>query len=187
MNKIWLYSDTHFFHNNVIKYDSLPFKDEFEMNEYIINKWNSRIGLDDSVVHLGDFFVGSNVTNEVRKFLFSRLNGNISLIRGNHDKKDDDWYINIGFKDVQDFYIIDKYFFCHYPIHNIPTYLTNNKIIDMIKKLIIEYEKHKCEYIFHGHTHRYPILNKNHYNCGGVLHDYEPINFNEKIKELNWD
>ena len=24
----------------------------------------------------------------------------------------------------------------------------------MIKKLIIEYEKHKCEYIFHGHTHR---------------------------------
>ena len=57
----------------------------FHMNETIIANWNSVVGPDDIIFHLGDFCLGGsaewiNVLN--------RLNGKIYLIAGNHDIKD---------------------------------------------------------------------------------------------------
>jgi len=185
--QIWLYSDTHFFHFNCIKYDSLPFRDEFEMNEYIIDKWNSKINKDDFVIHLGDLFVGHDVTNEVRKFLFSRLNGIVTLIRGNHDKKEDSWYTDyIGVEKVLPFYNLGKYFFCHSPL-TITDYRGNKNVEEQLTLLRQVYDELKCEYVFHGHSHNpKSLLYLNHYNCIANKHDFEPINFKEKIEELGW-
>ena len=79
----YILSDTHFNHSNIIKYCNRPFKDISEMNREIINNWNSIVKKDDIVYHLGDFFFGSkyDLTN-----IISKLNGNIYLIRGNHDR-----------------------------------------------------------------------------------------------------
>jgi calcineurin-like phosphoesterase family protein len=54
------------------------------MNEALIANWNSLVGLDDLVYHLGDFCFG----REEKDFfsIFNRLNGKIILLRGNHDK-----------------------------------------------------------------------------------------------------
>jgi calcineurin-like phosphoesterase family protein len=52
------------------------------MNEYIIEHWNQKIGVDDPVYHLGDFSFGEP---EVWTSIIERLNGKIHLIRGNHD------------------------------------------------------------------------------------------------------
>lgn len=54
------------------------------MNESLIKNWNSVVGQDDLVYHLGDFAFGRedyHFTN-----IFRRLNGQIVFIEGNHDK-----------------------------------------------------------------------------------------------------
>jgi len=80
---IWLISDTHFFHNNIIKYCDRPFHDIYEMNEYMVEKWNSVVKPGDKVYHLGDVYMGA--TEEQFKSFWPRLNGRKRLIVGNHD------------------------------------------------------------------------------------------------------
>ena len=81
---IYFIADTHFNHENIIKYCNRPFKNTYKMNEYIIQKWNSVVKKDDTVYHLGD--VGFGSLQEV-KSLVERLNGTKILIKGNHDLK----------------------------------------------------------------------------------------------------
>lgn len=76
-------SDTHFYHENIIRYTSRPFQNKFEMNDLLIENWNRVVGPDDDVWHLGDFaFCSLNQLNSI----LSRLNGNIHVVLGNHDK-----------------------------------------------------------------------------------------------------
>ena len=54
MAKIWLISDTHFGHTNVIKYCNRPFESSDEMDKTIIKNWNNTIKKYDKVFLLGD-------------------------------------------------------------------------------------------------------------------------------------
>lgn len=79
---VYFTSDTHFGHNNIIKYDKRPFIDIEYMTKEMIGRWNSTVSPNDIVYHLGDFsFYGPNRTEEI----FYSLNGNKHLVRGNHD------------------------------------------------------------------------------------------------------
>lgn len=81
---IFFTSDTHFGHKNIIKYCNRPFNSVEEMDNTIINNWNSVVKENDIVFHLGDFgFIGINELKKIR----SQLNGKIYLITGNHDRK----------------------------------------------------------------------------------------------------
>lgn len=82
-NNTYFTSDSHFFHENIIRYSSRPFKDANEMNEALIENWNYMVKPEDTVWHLGDFVFCS-----IGKFktLLSRLNGNINVVLGNHDR-----------------------------------------------------------------------------------------------------
>jgi len=80
IKKVWFTADTHFGHKNVIKYCNRPYEDVYKMNNSIIDNWNSVVGKEDIVFHLGDFAFVKDATDIVRM-----LNGNIMLIPGNHD------------------------------------------------------------------------------------------------------
>lgn len=81
---LWFTSDTHFNHANILKFTNRPFENIAEHDEALIKNWNDRVGNDDTVFHLGDFCFGSSQKiMEIRE----KLNGNIILIRGNHDDK----------------------------------------------------------------------------------------------------
>lgn len=95
---IYFIADTHFNHANIIKYCNRPFNNTYEMNEYIIQKWNSVVKKDDTVYHLGD--VGFGQLQEV-KSLVERLNGTKILLKGNHDFKiGTNTWKEIGFSEV---------------------------------------------------------------------------------------
>lgn len=78
---IYFTSDNHFWHSNVIKYCDRPHKSIEEMNEDLINKWNSVVKPEDTVYVLGDF---SLAFRAVETFSY-RLNGTRYLVPGNHD------------------------------------------------------------------------------------------------------
>ena len=80
MNDTWLISDTHFNHEMLIREGFRNFESVEEMNERIVNNWNDTVSPQDTVYFLGDFAFGK----EGNKWL-SLLNGNIIIIRGNHD------------------------------------------------------------------------------------------------------
>lgn len=92
MRDIWLTSDTHFGHANILKFrDSSGFKfrgDLFEsvqhMDETMIERWNSVVKPQDIVYHLGDVIM-CDAPVQWMENNWKRLNGHKRLIVGNHD------------------------------------------------------------------------------------------------------
>lgn len=98
---IWFTADSHLGHQNIIKYCNRPFQNVDEMDETIINNWNSVVKPEDHVYHLGDFSFGNPL-----KYSF-RLKGKKFLIKGNHDHRyKDQKFIDAGFEWVKDFHVL---------------------------------------------------------------------------------
>lgn len=160
---IYFISDTHFYHSNIIKYCDRPFNNINEMNETIINNWNNNVTKQDTIYHLGDFCLSSD--DEIKN-IFNRLNGNIILIRGNHDRKLVKFYEDIGFKVLT-----------HAPI-----ILDEYKL--MLSHVPLPDSKIKEEYInLHGHIHNKKISDdyseSKHINLSVDVTSYKPISLDE--------
>ena len=120
-NKIWVTSDTHFGHKNILVYEAAarPFKDRDEMNEALIQKWNEKVGPNDVVFHLGDFAFAT--PNKIRQ-ITERLNGRKFLLLGNHDRvRKFDWE-HLGFERIfrHSFLMDGRFIFSHEPLDKIP-------------------------------------------------------------------
>lgn len=92
MRNIWVISDTHLNHANMLKFTGSdgkvfrPFNDVIEMNERIVQGWNSVVSEQDIVYHLGDVYLGNGkLAND---YLYA-LHGHKRLVLGNHDNGKD--------------------------------------------------------------------------------------------------
>jgi len=88
---IWITSDSHVGHHNILRFCNRPFSNVKEMDEFLLDNWNSNVKPNDTVYHLGD--VAMNYKK--RKEFIPLLNGKKILIKGNHDHKvslDEGWY-----------------------------------------------------------------------------------------------
>lgn len=111
--KYFVIADTHFDHANIIRYCNRPYNSVEEMNEDLIERWNSVVSKKDVVYILGDFGFGREV---VAKFL-PRLNGTCYLVKGNHDTYPNAFYRGCGFKEVYDKPILfDFFLLSHEPL-----------------------------------------------------------------------
>ena len=52
---IWYTSDTHFGHENVLKFTDRPWETIQQMNSVIVANINARVGMNDELYILGDF------------------------------------------------------------------------------------------------------------------------------------
>jgi len=175
MNNIWFTSDTHFFHEQSFIYEPRGFTTTMEMNEAIVERWNEVVQEEDTVYHLGDVLMGHYDVN-----ILKRLNGNIFLIRGNHDtlQKISDIYETgkvtniIHTSELLKFGKLN-FFCCHYPV------LTAN--FD---------DKHFSQHIIslHGHSHQtsnwlFPE-NPFIYHVGLDSHDCKPVHLDEITTDI---
>lgn len=84
---IWLISDTHHGHHNIIKYCDRPFSGPTEMDDFMVETWNSVVKPQDKIYHLGDVYMGCS--NGYAESVLKRLNGHKRLVLGNHDNGKD--------------------------------------------------------------------------------------------------
>lgn len=82
--KVFFTSDLHFGHENVIKFDERPFASVEEMDAELIRRWNAKVGKGDLVYVLGDMIWKTRTADA--ETLIKSLNGQIILIKGNHDR-----------------------------------------------------------------------------------------------------
>jgi calcineurin-like phosphoesterase family protein len=83
---IWLTSDLHLGHANIIKYTDRPFANSFEMDRVLIERWNDRVLPNDEVYILGDFTL---LRGDMARHYLAQLAGKIYVL-GNpwhHDKR----------------------------------------------------------------------------------------------------
>jgi calcineurin-like phosphoesterase family protein len=142
MNKTFYTSDHHFFHENIINLCNRPFKDLSEMNQFMIDSWNSVVAPIDNVIYGGDLVLGSSRHyKEKVKDLLLQLNGVKFLVRGNHDRSRK-VMLKLGFIDV-------------YPF----TYLTDSSVnIFIVHNLMRNFDQYQsyievADVVLYGHAH----------------------------------
>ncbi len=158
MVKIYVISDTHFGHENSIKWlDSdgnklRPFDTVEEMNNTMITNWNNTVKPEDHVYHLGDVVIKKEYLELVKQ-----LNGHKRLVSGNHDIFDTKLYLEAGFDKVWGARAFPglKVILTHIPIHP-----------DCIKENWIN-----CT----GHLHSNNILDKRYINVSVEQINYTPV------------
>jgi len=164
MNKIFIISDTHFGHSNIIRYEDRPYNDIEEMNDSLIKNWNQVVKNNDIIFHLGDFAFANK---EGLKELINALNGRKMLIMGNHDRqinRHPKYWRDIGFEEVFKYPIIYKEFFI---LSHEPVYLNEN-----------------MPYVnIHGHIHSTKYSYRGYFNACVENINYTPIEF-EAIKKI---
>jgi len=179
-DKLFFTSDTHFFHDNIIKYCDRPFSNHYDMNINIVKNWNKVVPKDGIIFILGDVSLGAR-PKALNDILYS-LNGTKYLIIGNHEKDAlSKEYIKTHWKgiyDIAEIYIKDKevtykeqhIVMCHYP-------------------MIAWNSSHRGSWQLFGHVHgglsnKGKILHKaTQLDVGMDCHNYTPISY-QQVKEL---
>jgi calcineurin-like phosphoesterase family protein/2'-5' RNA ligase len=164
-NRIFLTSDLHLNHDNIIDLANRPFTSGREMNKVLIHNWNKTIKKDDIVFYLGDLAFGRN-KNKIPYWL-KKLNGRVLFIGGNHDKG----YL----KSVLHFHTC------------IITYKGKEFLLIHDPKKVMNWNG----WIIHGHEHNkhlstYPFINRYNktINISTDLTGFKPISLNSIINRV---
>ena len=168
---IYFTADTHFGHENVIRFCGRPYSCAEEMDEALILNWNSRVKGNDTVYILGDMFFRSTNAESILR----RLKGKKRLIIGNHDGS---WMTK--FNASKYFISIDNFLetsdgkhtltLCHYPM--------------------LSWKHAMKSYMVHGHIHNdtkadfWPLLlvRDNVLNAGVDINGYQPVTYDELLE-----
>jgi len=171
-------SDTHFGHTNSWERFKRPdgsplrpFTSTEEMDEAMVERWNAKVGPNDTVYHLGDVVINKKSLHHVK-----RLNGKKRLVLGNHDIFKNREYNEVGFEKLYGCRVfVDQFILSHIPYH--PDCITDRFKVNV-----------------HGHLHANEVFRKvwstgqhdvidqidPRYLCVSVEHtDYEPLSFEE--------
>ena len=163
-------SDTHYFHDNIIKYCNRPFLSADEMNQTMLKRWNDVVGPDDIAVHVGDISAGLKGRTSDLERVIGQLNGRKILVRGNHDHQTNEWYLSAGFLRVFDHVNLGGVLLTHYPLQELVQQIDDLSVLGNV------------EHVIHGHVHRTDIPEfEMHYNVAADRNDFTPISLEKAV------
>lgn len=113
---IYLISDTHFGHKNLLRFERTEFNTVEEHDEFIIETINAIVKPTDTLIHLGD--VG-NVE------MIRQLNGHKELILGNHDQRPVKEYLGYFAKVYETPFYFSKNILLSHDPHPVPDGVLN--------------------------------------------------------------
>ena len=182
--KTYFISDLHLGHANCLRFDKRPWETVEEMDMEIICRWNRKVRPEDHVYVLGDFAY-KNCT-PIADYT-NQMNGFIHLIRGNHDKRSEEY--ESCFREVADY-------------KDMAVMADGVKCRVILSPYFIPFydgSRHMA-YMLHGHTHkstesvieeklkeeiRRKGLRCEAYNVGAMWQDYEPQTLEEIVARQN--
>jgi len=156
-DNIWVWSDQHFGHKNIIKFCNRPWESIDQMSADMVKSFNTLVGPSDVSIWVGD--VGFKSDEDVNNLL-DQCQGYKILVVGNHDftKRK---LRTLHFDEIHLLYqlTIDDigYVFTHYPQENLPLPYIN----------------------IHGHTHQKVLDSDQHINVCVERTEYKPVNMND--------
>jgi len=159
---IFFTADTHFNHTNILKLCMRPYYCIKEMNEDIIERWNTTVTTNDTVFHLGDFSFSDPIP------FLARLNGQIIIIKGNHDNRSVRKKFNLYAHQMR---MRIGNFFCL--LNHRPLYSGTNKDHHKPKEEIAYPARY--DFIISGHVHEKWLWTGRSLNVGVDQHDFTPI------------
>jgi calcineurin-like phosphoesterase family protein len=170
----WIIGDTHFGHALIRKYCNRP----DDCDEQMFRAWETCIGPEEEVLHLGDLILAGQNHHEVYQRV-KQLPGRKYLMKGNHDRHGKTWYHELGFVVVPQgkAYIDDIGWvvFSHEPL--MPYQMDEHAVADQSPTINVH---------GHIHNHGYGDAQKRtgiHYKNACVeLWDYRPIRLAELLE-----
>jgi calcineurin-like phosphoesterase family protein len=93
-NNSWLFTDPHYHHKMLTETGKRPLGFE----QLLTESWQSQVQPEDTVFCLGDVCMGDKV--KVHDTYIKPMPGRKILIKGNHDKERDSWYLAHGWDEV---------------------------------------------------------------------------------------
>lgn len=184
---IWFTSDHHFYHKNVIRYCNRPFKSLEEMHEELIRRHNSLVDPSDTVYMLGDIsFSGPQGTKKI----LDRMDGSKILIRGNHDKGANEYFLKHKiyeeiYDSVEIFIANTNVILCHYPYAPTKWEKARHKLRNFWKfwrrekynelRFMERRPKDQGAWLLHGHVHNAWKTKRKQINVGVDRWDFYPV------------
>ena len=163
MKNIYFTSDTHFDHKNILKFCDRPYGTVEEMNEKLIENWNSVVSPNDTIYHLGDFAFSKDP-----KQYWDRLKGKKIILKGNHDRHNKNQlpFLEDSILELK----IEKHIsitLCHYPMYSWNGSYHNNLHL-------------------YGHVHDSLFIGSyNSLNVGCDNNNYTPISYEEVREKID--
>ncbi len=83
--QVWVWSDLHFGHDNIIRYTNRPFVDADEMDAALYANWLRTVGENDTLLFIGDLAMRRAVSNDTWQRVRRGAGKVKHLVLGNHD------------------------------------------------------------------------------------------------------
>jgi calcineurin-like phosphoesterase family protein len=155
--RVWVWSDQHFGHFNIIRYTDRPFHATEEMNETMYANYLARVQPDDLVLFGGDVSFGAL---EIARERLRALPGEKILVLGNHE------FDGGGFRKHHVFDVTTMSFVFSHPHTQASVLVTHVPVDDaLLPKGVIN---------LHGHTHRH-TCGPRHINMSVEHMDFGPM------------